>query len=112
MRGSVGFDTRHIDRPSWSRSELSLFQSAKASLQKQGIDVSIEFGLSDECEPWLVFVDVAGEVIAHFARLNGGYVVCVPFQDATALTASKLPTLLFRFLQAVPNCGRMRFGLT
>jgi hypothetical protein len=103
MSGSVGFDTRHIDTPSWSGSELSLFQSAKTSLQKQGIDVAIEFGLSDECEPWLVFLDAGGEVVAHFARLNGDYVACVPFQDATALTASELPTLLFRFLRTVPN---------
>jgi hypothetical protein len=63
MSGSADFDTRHTDTPSCSGSELALFQSAKTSLQKQGIDVSIEFGLSDECEPWLVFFDAGGEAL-------------------------------------------------
>ena len=63
----------------WSNQELAEFYRVQASLSRAGIDVETEQGLSDEGDPWFVFCGAdSGDVIIHFARIDGDYVVASP----------------------------------
>jgi collagen type I/II/III/V/XI/XXIV/XXVII alpha len=108
MGGSVSSVTWHIHRSNWSQSELTLFRNAIISLRSKGLFAVMEFGDTDEHEPWLVFCDSTGEVVAHFARLEGRYIACVPFMDETAMTASELSALLCNFLRRIPGGTQMQ----
>jgi hypothetical protein len=83
----------------WSAHELSLFDRAVRVLSSEGVCVDIDYGLTDEGEPWLVFCDTeSGDVFGHFARVNEEYVACVPFRGHP-LTGWKLRDVLGRFLR-------------
>ncbi|WP_336489765.1 hypothetical protein [Methylobacterium nigriterrae] len=59
----------------WSQQELAEFYRVEAASLQAGLRVSLERGLSDEGEPWLVFCREDGEVFLHFARIDGAYVI-------------------------------------
>ncbi len=63
----------------WSEQELAEFYRVQASLNRAGLSVGYESGTSDEGDPWFVFFrEDTGEVIAHFARINGGFLADSP----------------------------------
>src|SRR5271165_2418105 len=63
----------------WTNSELAEFYRAEGSLIRAGIPVETDRGLTDEGHPWFVFCRLdSGDVILHFARLDGGYLVASP----------------------------------
>ena len=63
----------------WSNQELAEFYRVQASLSRAGVSVETEQGLSDEGDPWFVFCGSdSGDVIIHFARIDGEYVVASP----------------------------------
>jgi len=65
----------------WSLMELSIFDQARRSLKLQGVDIEMDWGLTDEGDPWLTFCyGEAAEVLCHFARIDNEYVACVPFR--------------------------------
>jgi hypothetical protein len=78
---------------SWSNQELAEFYRVQGSLARAGLEVETEQGLSDEGDPWFVFCRAdSGDVVIHFARIDGLYVVaspafgsCVRGQDFRAL---------------------------
>ena len=44
-------------------------------LKRAGLDVEVDPGVTDEGEPWFVFVrSLDGEVLAHFAQIDGQFV--------------------------------------
>jgi len=54
--------------------------------------------VTDEGEPWFAICHVeSGDVITHFARIGGAYVVCAPFLRGS-LRGRTLPELIERFL--------------
>ncbi len=60
----------------WTQQELAEFYRVEAALIRGGLLVEVDRGLTDEGDPWLVFCRRDnGEVIAHFARMSGQYVV-------------------------------------
>jgi hypothetical protein len=60
----------------WSSQEIAEFYRVEAALVQAGVSVFGERGLSDEGDPWFVFCRATdGEVIVHFARINGNYLV-------------------------------------
>ena len=60
----------------WTQQELAEFYRVEAALIRGGLLVDVDRGLTDEGDPWLVFCRRdSGEVIAHFARTGGQYVV-------------------------------------
>jgi hypothetical protein len=60
----------------WNNQELAELYRVEASLIRCGISVETERGLSDEGDPWFVFCRVdTGDVIIHFAHIDGDYVV-------------------------------------
>lgn len=63
----------------WTNQELAEFYRVEASLTRAGISVETDRGLSDEGEPWFVFARAeTDDVIIHFARIDGIYIVASP----------------------------------
>jgi hypothetical protein len=66
-------------RPSssdWTQEELAEFYRVESALLQGGLVVTTDRGLTDEGDPWFVFcIPESEEVIAHFARMDGHYLV-------------------------------------
>ena len=59
----------------WNNQEIADFYRAVDILKRAGLDVEVDSGVTDEGEPWLVFVRSGdGEVLAHFAQIDGQFV--------------------------------------
>jgi hypothetical protein len=92
---------RAIKRPrDWSSQELAEFYRVEASLVRADIPIVTGRGQSDEGDPWFVFCHAhTGDVIIHFARIDGLYVVasralegCVRGHDFRALIEAQIET--------------------
>ena len=63
----------------WSAQDLAEFYRVESALIQGGMRVVTDRGLSDEGDPWFVFCrEHDGEPIAHFARIDGQYVIASP----------------------------------
>ena len=83
----------------WSSYELAHLDGAAELLGAGTPSIQTDCGVTDEGDPWFVFcADETGEIIAHFARIGGKYIACVPFRRG-ALTGRILPNLIDQFLQ-------------
>jgi hypothetical protein len=70
------FRSKHWSANDWTQQELAEFYRVEAALTRGGLLVEVDRGLSDEGDPWFVFCRRDnGEVIAHFARVRGQYIV-------------------------------------
>jgi hypothetical protein len=75
-------------RKEWSAAEQAEFVRAAAILRGTGLPIICETGVSDEGDPWVIFLrEDTGDVIAHIAKIDGqvmaasaatGDVVCGP----------------------------------
>ena len=67
---------RRKDRRSdWSNQEVADFYRAVDILKKAGLETEVDLGLTDEGDPWFVFIRPAtGDVIAHFAKIDGEFI--------------------------------------
>ncbi|WP_264583434.1 hypothetical protein [Rhodoblastus acidophilus] len=74
---------RPAPRPrDWNNQELAEFYRVEASMIRGGMSVVTDRGLSDEGDPWFVFCRADNEeIIVHFARIDGEYVVASPAFD-------------------------------
>jgi hypothetical protein len=64
---------RSKSRP-WDDQELADFYRATEILRQAGLNTESDLGLTDEGDPWFVFVrPESGDVIAHFARIDGQF---------------------------------------
>jgi len=60
----------------WSQRELAEFYRVENALIGSGVSIGTDRGVTDEGEPWFVFYRQDNEeVIVHFARIDGEYVV-------------------------------------
>ena len=77
---------RYAPKPSdWSQQELAEFYRVESALIRAGIRVGTDRGLSDENEPWFCFYrSDDGEVVIHFARIDGEYVIAGPAYEEIA----------------------------
>ncbi|WP_407518505.1 hypothetical protein [Methylobacterium oryzisoli] len=88
----------------WSQQELAEFYRVEAALLRAGMRITCEQGLSDEDDPWFVFCRPNGDVIMHFARIDGSYVIASEaldqpmrgpdFRSLLNQIAAQYPTLL------------------
>lgn len=70
----LSFRPRRQPTP-WSQGELAHFFRTAEVLCRAGLDVSMESGLSDDGDPWVVFIrEDTQDVVAHFARIDGDIV--------------------------------------
>lgn len=59
----------------WNNQEFAEFYRIKGLLDRAGLVVDVDHGLSDEGDPWFVFLRQEGEeVLAHFARIDNDFV--------------------------------------
>jgi hypothetical protein len=90
----------------WSTQELANLHRVLNVLWAAGLAVETDSGVSDEGERWFAFYDAdASEVVAHFARIGGKYIVCAPFLNGS-LTGSVFLDLVERFIDRCPG-GRV-----
>ena len=59
----------------WTNQELAEFYRVSDIMAQAGLEVDSESGLSDEGDPWFVYVrSDTGDVIAHFAIIDGTFI--------------------------------------
>lgn len=86
----------------WTQAELAEFYRTAELLRRSGLDVVIEAGITDEDEPWIVFIrDDTQDVIAHFARIEGEFVAASVAMDGV-VRGSQLRPVLDRILYTQP----------
>ena len=69
----------------WAQQEIAEFYRVESALIRAGIRVGTDRGISDEGEPWFVFFrDDDGEVVIHFARIDGEYIIAGPAYEEIA----------------------------
>lgn len=63
----------------WAPQDIAEFYRVEGILIQAGLRVTSTRGLSDEGDPWFVFCrEEDDEVIIHFARIDGSYVISAP----------------------------------
>ena len=63
----------------WSPQDIAEFYRVESVLTQAGLRVTSARGLSDEGDPWFVFCRAEDEeVVIHFARIDGRYVISAP----------------------------------
>src|SRR6478736_234653 len=93
---------RSCERGDWSQRELAEFYRVEDALTKSGVVISTDRGLTDEGEPWFVFFRQDDEeVIVHFARIGGEYVVASNFTEAV-FRGRNFQTLVRELLDSHP----------
>jgi hypothetical protein len=93
---------RACERGDWSQPELAEFYRVEDALTKSGVGISTDRGLTDEGEPWFVFFRQDNdEVIVHFARIGGEYVVASNFTEAV-FRGRNFQTLVRELLDSHP----------
>jgi len=79
------FIPRHSPLPDtitgWSNQELADLYRTQRILALAGITTKVDRGLTDEGDPWFVFMDSVGEVFVHFSRIDGRYLVTSLMQE-------------------------------
>jgi hypothetical protein len=69
----------------WSQQELAEFYRVESALIRAGLSIETDRGLSDEGDPWFVFLRAEdGEVVVHFARVDGEYLIAGPAYEKVA----------------------------
>jgi hypothetical protein len=87
----------------WSTQEIAEFYRVEAALVQAGASVCVDRGVSDEGDPWFVFCRaVDGEVIVHFARIAGKYLI-VAESVGLPLRGSDFRRLLADFVELNPS---------
>ncbi len=80
----------------WSNQELASLYRAQRLLSLTGVSFDVDRGLSDEGDPWFVFMDDANQVLVHFCRIEGRYCMDSAAQSEL-LTADSLEALVSNF---------------
>ncbi|MEM9901046.1 MAG: hypothetical protein AAF865_06860 [Pseudomonadota bacterium] len=59
----------------WTNQELADLARVERLLAQAGAPVDTERGLTDEGDPWYIFLNARGEVFVHLCRLDGQYLL-------------------------------------
>jgi hypothetical protein len=65
----------------WRNQELADLYRTQRILALAGITTKVDHGLTDEGDPWFVFMDSQDEVFVHFSRFDGSYMVTSQMQE-------------------------------
>jgi hypothetical protein len=100
-----------VRRQGWSKYELGHLHRAAKLMWAGGLSIGTDCGITDEGDPWFVFCDAeSGEIIAHFARIGGKYVACVPFRNG-ALSGRVFPDVIEQFLRRRTGAQTIPVGM-
>jgi hypothetical protein len=89
-------NTQARPQQDWSNQELASLYRAQRILNLTGISFDIDRGLTDEGDPWFVFLDEADQVIAHFCRIDQMYYLDSAAQS-DCIVATSLEALVGSF---------------
>ena len=89
-RSEVDTNVSYLQQPSslpasvtgWSNQELADLYRTQRILALAGVTTHVDRGVTDEGDPWFVFMDSQNEVLVHFSRFDGAYMVTSQMQDA------------------------------
>jgi hypothetical protein len=94
----------------WSNQELAEFYRIMDIMDKAGLAVEVDQGLSDEGDPWFVFVRRASsDVIAHFARIDNKF-VSVSSLNQELYSGKDVRSVVDQMLQSHPLMLPMQRG--
>lgn len=111
--GAADFSTGMVDRssgslsylpsqtavtPDWTNQEIASFMRAHRLLAIAGLSLETERGVTDEGDPWFVFLNQDGDVFAHFARIGEVYILDSIIQQEIA-KAGSLDELISAFAE-------------
>jgi len=57
----------------WTKEDLLQIHLIRHALIASAVEFDVDFGVTDEGDPWLVFCQLDGEVIVHIAYFDGLY---------------------------------------
>ena len=100
----IGFfpTTQTPSRKGWSNQDLGELYRVEGALLQAGLRIETESGVSDEGDPWFVFCQGDnGELIVHFARIDGRYVVAAPALPKP-LRGADLGSIVHQFIAENP----------
>lgn len=98
----LSFVTRKRPATGWKSEEIAECYRVIEMLGRVGLAVSIDMGLSDENDPWLVFVrDDTQDVIAHLAIIDGEYIAASVVSD-TVFRSRVFRNILEQIVRAQP----------
>jgi hypothetical protein len=81
----LSFVRRAFDSSDWNQQELAEFYRVENMLLQGGLSVTTDRGISDQGDPWFIFCRADNEeVIAHFARIDGEYLIVSNFHSGVA----------------------------
>lgn len=84
----------------WSNQELADLYRTQRILAQAGVTTEVDRGITDEGDPWFVFMDGQGEVLVHFSRFDGVYLVSSQMQE-TPIKGDSLQDLVTQFSNRV-----------
>lgn len=100
--GLFSDSSRFRFRRNWTNQDKAELYRVEAALCRAGLPVDTEQGTTEEGDPWFVFCHSrTGDVIAHFARINGDYLIAAPSLPEL-LTGPDLATIVRRFVVENP----------
>ncbi|MEP3630786.1 MAG: hypothetical protein ABJN04_12360, partial [Hyphomicrobiales bacterium] len=65
----------------WTNQELADLYRTQRILALAGVTTQVDHGITDEGDPWFVFMDSQNEVLVHFSRFDGFYLVTSQLQE-------------------------------
>jgi hypothetical protein len=87
---------------------LAEFYRVESVLLQSGLRVTSDRGVSDEGDPWFVFVRAEDdEVIIHFARISGRYLISAPSYGDN-ITGHDFQALVLALLERQPSVHTVR----
>jgi hypothetical protein len=88
----------------WSNQELADLFRVKQLLERAGVVLTVDRGITDENDPWFVFCNADDDVFVHICRLGRLYLLDSPSLEAP-LTGASFEALIQMFVQraAVPQ---------
>ena len=87
---------------SWSQAEQSEFFRAVSILRHAGLPIVTESGLSDEGDPWTVFLrEDTGDVVVHICRIEG-QVIAASAASPDIVSGSSFRAVIDRILKSQP----------
>lgn len=84
----------------WSNQELADLYRTQRILALAGVTTQVDRGVTDEGDPWFIFMDSQDEVLVHFSRFDGAYMVTSQMQDAP-IKGDSLQDLVAEFSRRV-----------
>lgn len=94
----------------WSNQELADLYRTQRILTLAGIHTKVDHGITDEGDPWFVFMDNQNEVFVHFSRFDGFYIATSQMHEAV-IKGGSLQDLVSEFSKRVtPAAGDGRSG--